>query len=332
MQYDVIGFGSVIVDILARVEDSFFENTPFTKGKYAHLSARDATYYIQKLPNKLILPGGSAANTIACASALGLKTGFVGSLRNDTLGHLFMNEFNRFHVDFLASPRVTGEATGQSLILVTPDGDRSMNTYLGIAPYVTPDDIKESFIEHTRIFYTEAYLWEPDLSKDALLKTAELCQKHQKKFAFCLSDQFYMQRHAAAMRPFVADYVDILFGNMEELEALTCQKGQEALKAIQKIVPFSAITDGAIGSYLVTEDSITFIKRHAVDKIVDTTGAGDAYAGGILYGLVKKMSLFDQGTLASRVASDIITHLGSRPQNTFEQFINTFSVKETKAW
>jgi sugar/nucleoside kinase (ribokinase family) len=332
MSYDVVGLGSAVVDVLVRVDDSFFKNTPFVKGGYSHLSEADILYFIENLPNKIILPGGSSANTITCAASLGMKTGFVCSVKTDTLGRRFLEDLEKSHVDFLALPREEGESTGQSLILVTDDGDRSMNSYLGITLRLTPDDVHDDFIKNAKILYTEAYLWEPDLSQEALRKAACLCKKYGTQLALTLSDQFYMKRHAAAIFPFIRDYVDILVGNLGELQILVEKEGEAALETLRDIVPFAAITNGKHGSYIVTPETVTHIDRYPVDAIVDTTGAGDAYASGILYGTIHKMSIHDMGALASRVASDIITHLGSRPQKSFKVFLNHPYVKESTVW
>jgi len=320
--FDVSALGNAIVDVLARVDDAFLRSLNIEKGGYQPLTETESLALYKRIPPATELSGGSAANTIAGLASFGLKTAYMGTYKNDEFGRIFAHDLHASGVHFPSQPFTRGPGTGRSIILVAPDAERAMNTYMGASVAITPDTLIDEVVASSKIFCSEAYVWEPTPAQQTLFKGAKICKESGTKFALTLSDQFYLKRHAAEVRSFITDHVDILIGNVDEAKTLyQTDSREDALKQVQVSCDIAAITDGKNGSYLLTKDAILHVERFPTNHVVDTTGAGDAYACGFLYGILSGLPLTETGKIASIIASDIITHLGSRPDRSYQRIL-----------
>ena len=313
--YDIVGIGNAIVDVLAKVGDGFLKERNLPKGCMTLMDAQTAgKIYADIIPEREV-PGGSAANTVAGIASLGGTPAFIGKIHEDELGQEFTRDIGAAGVDFFTSPLSEGPMTGRSIVLVTPDAERTMFTYLGAATHLTEDDIDENIIKAGKIIYIEGYLWDTDCCQDAIIKACTLAHKHKRKIAFTLSDTSCIIRNRETIFDFIKNHVDILFANEEEIKSLFAEEDfYKSLDLIKPFVEIAAITRGLKGSVVVNGRTKTFVEAEVVNNVVDSTGAGDLYAAGFLFGMTQERSLGTCALIGSIAAAEIITHYGARPE------------------
>ena len=326
---DVVGIGNAIVDIIGRCDDAFLAKHGAPKGHMRLVDPATLMALYTNMGPGIEVSGGSAANTIAGVASLGGKTGFIGKIANDEFGRIFAHDIRAQGVAF-NSAAVDGAAgsTSRSLILVTPDGERTMNTYLGVSTHFTPADLDTGLIASAQIVYLEGYLFDSDDAKTAFRTAAQIAHAAGRKVALSLSDSFCVDRHRAELREFVQGGVDILFANESEIISLyETADFDAAAKMAAHDVKLAALTRGAKGSVILADGALTAIPVAPVAKVIDTTGAGDLYAGGFLYGLARGAPLEVAGRLGSLAAAEIISHIGARPETNLEQLARESGVK-----
>lgn len=318
-QYDVIAVGNAIVDILAQVDDAFLEkhDIPRAGMKLVDEAAANAIYEdMGTLGATVECSGGSAANTLAALAALGAETGFIGKTKDDHLGQVFRHDIKNIGVDFPTTPTSEGSATGRCIIAVTPDGERSMSTFLGVCADVYEEDIETNFVIDTSVFYVEGYLWDQPHAKKSINKALQACSEKHVTVAMTLSDTFCVERHRDELKEMTKYGIDILFGNEAEMKSLYETDDLDVvIKALQSSVKIGLITMGPKGAKVVTPLGVTDVATGAVNHVVDTTGAGDMFAAGFLYGYTKGWSYTDSATLGNKCAGHIIQQMGARSQS-----------------
>lgn len=320
--YDVVGIGNAMVDVMAKVGDGFLSERKLAKSEMTLVNAQDAgKIYADIMPEREV-SGGSAANTVAGLASLGGAPAFIGKVHDDELGQEFSRSIGGAGVDFFTKPLNQGPMTSRSIVLVTPDAERSMFTYLGAAAKLSAEDIDEDIIKSTKIVYLEGYLWDEGEAKEAIKKACELAHKHNKKVAFSLSDKSCVDRHREEFLKLISDSVDILFGNEEEIKALFQEPDfYKTLDMIKTEVETAAITRSDKGSVIVNGRTKTFVEAEKVENVVDTTGAGDLYAAGFLYGYTQERSLGTCALIGGIAAAEIISHYGARPDVSLRGFV-----------
>jgi sugar/nucleoside kinase (ribokinase family) len=268
-----------------------------------------------EMPNQVTSAGGSAANTAAVIAMMGGRTGYIGRVRDDELGSAFASGLREQGVEFDTMPASDGPSTGRSLILVTPDAQRTMNTYLGAASELHPSDVKDSLMQDAAILYLEGYLWDQPDAKDAIRKAIHLATEHRMRISLTLSDGFCVEAHRSEFIELVDGHVDILFANEAEAMMLTnTRSGSEAALALQGRCSIVAVTLGEDGSLLCTAEEIVTIEAAPVASVLDTTGAGDCYAAGVLLGLARGLPLSVCGAAGSQAAAAALGAVGARPR------------------
>ena len=271
-------------------------------------------------PEKVIAPGGSAANTMTGVASFGGAAGYMGKVSDDKLGADFTRAFRAEGVRFESKPRSGPPATARSLIAVTPDGQRSMNTFLGASSLLDSDDIDKGLIESATLLFLEGYLFDRDEAKAAFVHASEIAKAAGRRVSVTLSDAFCVERHRASFRQLVEHHIDVLFANEAEIVSLyqTNDFG-EALAQARKVCPIVAVTRSDQGSVIAAGDATHVVKAEPVAKVLDTTGAGDQYAAGFLYGLAKDLPLPECGRLGSVAAAEVISHMGPRPETNLRK-------------
>lgn len=313
-EYDVVGIGNAIVDVIARADESFLAQEALTKGSMALIDADQAETLYARMGAALECSGGSAANTIAGVAALGGKAAFIGRTRNDQLGSVFAHDIRALGVEFRTAHAVSGPPTARCLVLVTPDAQRTMCTYLGACIDLGPEDIDPALIKSAKVLYLEGYLWDPARAKEAFLAAMRLARENGTKVALSLSDSFCVDRYRDEFLDLVKNHVDILFANEAEICALyQTARFEEAAERVRADCEIAALTRSANGSVIVSGDQTHAIPAHPVDEVIDTTGAGDLYSAGFLFGYTRGRSLKDCGRLGGLAAAEIISHIGARP-------------------
>ena len=321
-KFDVIGIGNAIVDVLVHADDGLLEAEGLTKGAMALISAEEAGSLYEKVGPAVECSGGSAANTIAGLASLGGAGAFIGKVHDDQLGEAFRHDITALGVAFHTPPTKSGPPTATSLILVTPDAQRTMQTFLGACVELGPDDIDEDLIAAARITYLEGYLWDPPEAKKAFIKASEVAHKAGRKVSLSLSDPFCVERHRADFLDLAEHHVDILFANEEEITSLyQVDTFDECLQAVRGHCEIAALTRGEKGSVIVSNDEIHIIDARPVDKVVDTTGAGDAFAAGFLFGVTAGRDLATSADLGGIAAAEVISHMGARPDVSLKALV-----------
>lgn len=313
--YDVVSIGNALVDVLAKVGDTFLSERNLDKGNMTLVEAAEAgKIYADVIPERQV-SGGSAANTVAGLASLGADCAFIGKVHDDELGQLFQRDIGAAGIDFFTEPLNEGPATGRSVVLVTPDAQRSMFTYLGAARKLTESDIDEKIISESKIIFIEGYLWDEAAEHEAIIKACELAKKHGREVAFSVSDISCVRKHREKMLELIKKHVNILFANEEEIKALfDTENFEEALESIKPMVNIAAVTRDSRGSVIVHGREKIFVEAEPITDIVDTTGAGDLYASGFLYGLIHGRSLGTCATIGGITAAEVLTHYGARPE------------------
>ena len=314
--FDVVGIGNAIVDVIARADDDFLVAEKLAKGSMHLIDAAAADRLYDLMAASVEISGGSAANTIAGLASFGASTGFVGKVADDALGKIFAHDIRALGVAYETPPLDGGGSTARSLILVTPDGERTMNTYLGACQELSPDDIDADFVGAARIVYLEGYLWDPPGAKDAFRRAAEIAHANDAKVALTLSDQFCVDRFRDEFLALMRDgTIDILFANESEMHALyETADLSTAITALAADVPLAAVTRSEKGSIVLKGSARYDVPVAPVEDLVDTTGAGDLYAAGFLFGHVRGLDLTGCAELGGLAAAEVIGHMGARPQ------------------
>ncbi len=312
-RYDLCGIGNAIVDVVAPVTDAFLSKQDMRKGAMALISAEQAEAIYAALPAGQESSGGSAANTCAVAAGLGARVAFLGKVARDALGDVFRRDITAAGVAYPTSPLDAGLPTARCLIAVTPDGQRTMNTFLGACVTFGPDDLDEEVVAGSAVTYLEGYLFDPPAAQAAFHRAAEVAHAAGRRVALSLSDAFCVDRHRAAFRDFMAGHVDILFANEAEVCSLYEENTFEAATTrAARDVELAALTRSEAGSLIVHKGERTVISAEPV-KVVDTTGAGDAYAAGFLAAMTGKRPIAVCGQLGSLAAAAVIGQYGARP-------------------
>lgn len=311
----MVGLGNAIVDVLTHVEDQFIADQQLIKGAMALVDAeRSAALYSAMGPG-IEVSGGSAANTIAGIASFGGRVAYIGKVRDDQLGEVFAHDIRAVGVDFPMPAATSGAATARCLILVTPDAQRTLNTFLGVSAELTPDDVDAGLVTAGQFVYCEGYLWDAPPAKAAVAKAMDAARSGGKQVAFTLSDGFCVDRHRHEFAELVRTRVDVLFANEAEICALyEVEDPEEAIEAVRGACRLACVTRSERGSVLISKDAVVSVPAHPVDHLVDTTGAGDLYAAGVLFGLTRGLDLETCGRLGSLAASEVISHLGARPE------------------
>ncbi|MEO1193218.1 MAG: adenosine kinase [Pseudomonadota bacterium] len=315
LSYDVCGIGNAIVDVLAAAKDSFLAEQGLTKGAMALIDGARAEALYQLMGPAREVSGGSAANSMVGIAALGGRAAFIGKVRNDQLGGIFAHDIRAAGVDFPTAPATDGPPTARCLIAVTPDGQRTMNTYLGACVGLGPAEVDAATVQAAKVTYLEGYLFDPPEAKAAFYKAAELAHDAGHKVALSLSDPFCVERHREDFRALIEGHVDLLFAN--EVEAMALAETEDlgaALDALTGKLDCAAVTRSAEGAIILSGSGREEVKAFPVQRVVDTTGAGDLFAAGFLAGYTQGKPLADCGRLGALAASEIISHFGARPE------------------
>ncbi|MCB1333817.1 MAG: adenosine kinase [Roseivivax sp.] len=314
-RYQVVGIGNAIVDVLSRADDSFLELMGIEKGIMQLVERSRAEVLYGAMENRVQAPGGSVANTLAGIGALGLRTGFIGRVHDDALGRFYAEAMEKDGTRFVNAPVKGGELpTSRSMIFVSPDGERSMNTYLGISAELGPEDVAEDVAAEAEIVFLEGYLFDKDKGKDAFIRTARTCRKAGGMAGIAISDPFCVERHRADFLRLIEHEMDYVIGNEAEIRSLYQNDDLESdLAAVAAICPLVVCTRSGDGISIVRNGVRTDIP---VTRIVpvDATGAGDQFAAGFLYGLATGRDMETCGRMGAVAASEVISHMGPRPE------------------
>lgn len=311
---DVIGIGNALVDVLSHATDEFLRQHGLVKGTMHLVDERRAQELYQAMGPGVEISGGSAANTVVGVASFGGRAQYIGKVRNDQLGDVFAHDLRATGVAYEMPQATSGPPTGRCLILITPDAQRTMTTYLGASVGLNPDDLDGDLIARGKILYLEGYLFDPPAAQEAFRAAARAAHAAGRQVSLTLSDPFCVDRHREAFLDLVERHVDILFANELELQALyKVDDFDAALQAVRGACQVAALTRGARGSVVVAGDEVHVIDAHRVSTLVDTTGAGDLYAAGFLFGLSRGLDLASCGRLGSLAAAEVISHVGARP-------------------
>ena len=311
---DVVGVGNAIVDVIASVDDSFIVAHGLVKGAMTLVSAERSAELYDAMPTGIAASGGSAANTVAGAASFGGRAAFIGKVRDDQLGEVFVHDIRATGVAFDVPPAPEGPPTARCLIQVTPDAERTMNTFLGTSALLGPDDVDTGLVASAGITYCEGYLWDVQVAKDAIRVAMEAAGEAGRTVALALSDSYCVERHRAEWLDLIEDRVDVVFANEAEVCALhstgdlTVARDRTAEMARTVV-----ITRGARGSMVVEGTTVEEVPAAPVPQVVDATGAGDLYAAGFLWGLNRGAPLVRCAELGSLAAAEVVGHVGARP-------------------
>ncbi len=319
--FDVAGIGNAIVDVLAHADDKALAALGLDKGVMTLIDADRAEAIYADMGPGVECSGGSAANTIAGIAALGGKAAYIGKVKNDELGKVFRHDLRRQGVVFDTPAAADGTSTARCMILVTPDAQRTMQTYLGACIELGPDDIDAHLLSRAKVTYLEGYLWDPPQAKAAFRKAAAIAHAAGQKVALSLSDPFCVERHRAEFLELVREHIDILFANEAEITALYRTDLDGAIRELKDHVGVAALTRGPRGSVVTDGETVVSCSAEPVAAVIDTTGAGDLYAAGFLYGFTQGRDLGTCARLGGLCAAEIIGHIGARPAVDLAQLV-----------
>jgi sugar/nucleoside kinase (ribokinase family) len=320
--FDVLGIGNAIVDVISRADDAFLGRHGLVKGSMMLVDeARAETLYAAMGPG-IEVSGGSCGNTMAGIASFGGKGAYVGKVRDDQLGGVFGHDLRALGVSFETPSAGSGPATARCLILVTPDAQRTMNTYLGACTGLSPDDIDPARIGSALVTYVEGYLWDAPAAKQAVLKAFDAAHAHGRLVSITLSDSFCVHRYREEFRDLVRNKVDILFGNEAEIKSLyEVETFEQAMEGVRQEAKIAVLTRSEKGSIVVKGSETHTVAAAPVAKVVDTTGAGDLYAAGFLFGYTHGKPLAECARLGGLAAAEVISHVGARPEQVLRELI-----------
>jgi sugar/nucleoside kinase (ribokinase family) len=311
---DVVGIGNALVDVITHHGEAFLDQHDLVKGAMTLIDGNRADTLYGAMRTGVEMSGGSAANTMTGIASFGGQVAYIGKVADDPLGEVFGHDLRAVGVTFENAPSLFGVSTGRCLIVVTPDAQRTMNTYLGVSSLLGPDDVDDQLVTRGRVVYLEGYLFDRPQAKEAYFKAASTAHAGGGQVSLTLSDSFCVERHREDFYRLVASEVDLLFANEDELMALyQVDDFDDAVQAVRGHCEVAAITRGKAGSVVVAGDELHVIDAHPVDEVIDTTGAGDLYAAGFLYGFTHRFPMADCGRLGSLAAAEVISHVGARP-------------------
>lgn len=321
VKYDVLGIGNALFDVLVRTDEAFLARHGMAKGSMSLIDEARAAAIYKDMGPATEVSGGSAANTIVGIGSLGARAAYVGKVKDDQIGKLYIHDIRAAGVAFNTPAAQDGPATGCSYILVTDDGERTMNTYLGAAQDLSPADIDPAEIAGAAIVYLEGYLWDPRNAKDAFVKAAKIAHDARRKVALTLSDSFCVDRYRDEFLSLMRNgTVDIVFANESELHSLYMTSDFDtALKQLRNDVDLGVVTRSEKGCIVVSVEDAVAAPAFPVDKVVDTTGAGDLFAAGFLYGLARNLAYKQCGELGALAAAEVIQHIGARPMVSLKE-------------
>lgn len=315
--HDVLGVGNAIVDILSETDDAFLAAHGMEKSAMTLVDEARAHAIYAAMGAGIEASGGSAANTIAGVASFGGRAAFIGRVRDDEFGRIFAHDLRSLGVAYGTPAANDGPATARCLVLVTPDAQRTMNTHLGACVDLTEDDIDPALVAASRVTYLEGYLFDPPSAKEAFRKAARIAREAGRRVALTLSDSFCVHRYHDEFLALIAEHVDILFANEAEMAALYPDTPlAEAAAILAGQVELAAITRSEKGSLLLRGEERAEVAAAPIERLVDTTGAGDLYAAGVLYGLTQGRPLAECGRLGSIAAGEVIGHYGARPETS----------------
>ncbi|MCB1680529.1 MAG: adenosine kinase [Rhodospirillales bacterium] len=322
----VVAVGNALVDVLAQVDDAFLDEQcakyGMERGAMTLIDQNRAIELYTQMPGRLETSGGSAANTMAGFASFGGIGAFIGKVADDELGKTFREDMRKIGMEHMTQPLIAGAPTGRCMILVSPDGHRTMNTYLGASVELGPQDIEPDIIASASITYLEGYLFDKDLAKQAFIRAAECAHISGHRVALTLSDPFCVDRHRHDFLNLVQNHVDILFANEEEIKSLYMQNDfEDAKNAVNSHCEVSVLTRSEKGAVIISEGREIVIPAVPVPKVVDTTGAGDQFAAGFLHGFTHARTLEECGRLGAIAAAEVISHIGPRPQKSLKELV-----------
>jgi sugar/nucleoside kinase (ribokinase family) len=320
---DVLGLGNAIVDVVAHAEDAELAALGLAKGTMTLVDAKESAALYGRMGPAVELSGGSCANTMAALASMGSRAAYVGRVRDDQLGQVFAHDVRAAGVSFSCRPAADGPPTARCLVFVTPDAQRTMATYLGACVELGPEDVDEALVEAAAITYLEGYLWDRPSAKAACRKAIGIARRRGRRIALTLSDPFCVGRWRDEFLALIAEGVDVLFANEAEIsELLGVADLEAAVPRVQGLCPLAALTRGARGSVVVAGERVVEIAAAPLERLLDSTGAGDLYAAGFLHGLSRGRALEDCGRLASRAAAHIMGQYGARPDRPLAGLID----------
>jgi sugar/nucleoside kinase (ribokinase family) len=314
-QYDLIGIGNALVDVLVEVDDAALAQANLPKGGMTLVERADSDSLYDTLPAGIEKSGGSCGNTMAGFAALGGTGAYIGKVCDDQFGSVFRHDMTAMGVDFPTAAAAGGPGTGKCLVLVTPDAQRTMVTYLGAASDFTPEDISVPAIQAAKVLYLEGYLFDRDAAKAAFIAAAEAAHAAGREVSLSLSDGFCVDRHRDAFLDLVRNHVDILFANEQEICSLyQTDSFESAVKSAKQDCKIACLTRSEKGSVILSADEMHVVPAESVNQVVDTTGAGDQFAAGFLYGYTQGYDLAKAARIGGILAAEVISHYGARPE------------------
>ena len=313
---DVVAIGNALVDVLTRTTDEFVSRRGMAKGSMQLVDEATARALYEAMGPGVEISGGSAANTVVGVASFGGRAHYVGKVRDDQLGEVFAHDLRSTGVGYTTRAATSGPSTGRCLVLITPDAQRTMHTFLGASSRLGPADVDAELITRGNILYLEGYLFDPPEAQEAFRVAAGIAHAAGRKVSLTLSDPFCVDRHRAAFLDLVEHHVDVLLANEAEICSLYQTDFDTALEGVRGHCEIAAVTRSARGSVVVAHGKVHTIDAHPVQAVVDTTGAGDLYASGFLFGLSRGLDLPTCGRLGSLAAAEVISHVGARPQRS----------------
>jgi sugar/nucleoside kinase (ribokinase family) len=313
-EYDVVGVGNALVDVISHADDEFIADHELVKGSMTLVDTDRALHLYRALGTAVEMSGGSAANTMTGVASFGGRAAYIGKVSGDELGDVFGHDLRAVGVQFRPGQPDGLTPTGRCIIVVTPDAERTMNTYLGVSSLLCVSDIDEATVAAGKVLYMEGYLFDRPEAKAAFRHAASVAHANGRQVSLTLSDSFCVDRHRADFRSLVSDQVDILFGNHDELLSLyEVASFDDAVLCVQRDCHLAVITVGAKGCLIITRETVLTAPAEPVDRVLDTTGAGDLFAAGFLYGYTRDLPLEECAKLGSIAAAEVISHVGPRP-------------------
>jgi len=314
-QYDVLGLGNAIVDVISMVDDDLLAREKLAKGGMMLIDPERADFLYSKLGPATESSGGSCGNTMAGFASFGGRGAYIGKVKDDDFGKVFRHDLNAIGVTFRTPAAQDGPSTGRCLVVVTPDAQRTMSTYLGAATDLTANDIDADLIQAAAVTYLEGYLFDPPEAKAAFVRAAELAHAAGRKVAITLSDSFCVGRHRDSFAHLVESHTDILFANEDEILSLyEVNNFDDALQAVRGQCDVACLTRSEKGSVIVSGDEVHVVDAEPAQRVIDTTGAGDQFAAGFLYGYTQGKGLAESGKIGGVAAAEVIAHYGARPE------------------
>jgi sugar/nucleoside kinase (ribokinase family) len=320
-KYGLLAIGNALVDVLSQADEGFITRNGLEKGAMTLIDTQRAKDLYDLMGQAVQVSGGSAGNTMAGFASFGGKGAYIGKVAQDNLGDVFRHDMKAQGIHYTTQALIEGAPTGRCLILVTPDGQRTMNTFLGAAVELSTADIDADLVAASAVTYLEGYLFDPPQAKQAFRLAAKIAREAGRKVALTLSDSFCVGRHRADFLDLVENHVDIVFGNEDELKSLyELESFEAAVERIKNKCEIAVLTRGKQGSLIISGEQKVMINVNSV-KVVDTTGAGDQYAAGFLYGYTQGLELVKCGSLGAEAAAEVIGHMGPRPEKKYADFL-----------